>query len=58
MVPIIVERKITGTDEETSLFALFKLAALLGTQGGDEVDYLNERLRSEEIRRENILRFS
>jgi hypothetical protein len=60
MVPLIVESKIAGTDEEASLFALFKSAALLGTQHGDEVDFnytqvaiaagwkhLNERLRAD-----------
>jgi hypothetical protein len=60
MVPLIVEIKIAGTDEEASLFTLFKSASLLGTQHGGEVDFhyiqvviaagwkhLNERLRSD-----------
>jgi hypothetical protein len=60
MVPLIVESHIVGKDEEASLFSLFKAAALLGTQRGDEVNFnysqvsiaagwkhLNERLRSD-----------
>jgi hypothetical protein len=43
MVPLIEESRIAGTDEEASLFALFKAAALLETQRGD----LDERLRSD-----------
>jgi hypothetical protein len=39
MVPLIVERNIAGTDEEASLFALFKAATLLGTQHDDEVNF-------------------
>jgi hypothetical protein len=39
MVPLIVESNIAGTYEEASLFALFKAAALLGTQRGDEVNF-------------------
>jgi hypothetical protein len=35
MVLLIVESNIAGTDEEASLLALFKAAALLGTQRGD-----------------------
>jgi hypothetical protein len=60
MVRLIVESNIAGTDEEASLFALFRAAALLGTQRCDEVNFnyiqvaiaavwkhLNERLRSD-----------
>jgi hypothetical protein len=60
MVLLIVESNISGTDEEASLFALFKAAALLGTQRDDEVNlnyfqvaiaagwkHLNQRLRSD-----------
>jgi hypothetical protein len=60
MVPLIVESNIAVNDEEASLFAFFKAAALLGTHHGDEVNFnyiqvaiatgckhLNERLRSD-----------
>jgi hypothetical protein len=60
MAPLIVGSNISCTYEEASLFALFKLAALSGTQRGDEVDFhyiqvsitagwkhLNERLHSD-----------
>jgi hypothetical protein len=60
MFPLIVESNISGTNEEASLSALFKAAALLGTQCGDEVNFnyiqvdiaagwkhLNERLSSD-----------
>jgi hypothetical protein len=60
MVPLIVESNIADTGEETSLFALFKAAALLGTQRGNVVNFkyiqvaidagwkhLNIRLRSD-----------
>jgi hypothetical protein len=39
MVPVIAESNIAGKDEVASLFALFKAAALLGTQRGDEVNF-------------------
>jgi hypothetical protein len=39
MVTLIAESIIAGTDEEASLFALFKAAALLGTQHCDEVNF-------------------
>jgi hypothetical protein len=66
MVLLIVESKIAGTYEEASLFALFKSAALLGTQCGDEADlkciqaaiaigwmFLSERLRLDDSKEGN-----
>jgi hypothetical protein len=70
MVSLIVESKDAGMDEEARLFSLFKAAALLGTERGEDAGFkylqyasavswkhLNERLPSDRNKERKRLAF-